>query len=77
VSGKDVMISLDMPFEGPRFEAFKAMAAAGKANGSLMVAQISHPGRQMQVQFGSEVLAPSAVQLGKCNVAISWLRPLG
>lgn len=29
-----------------RFEAFKEMAAKGKAHGSLMVGQVSHPGRQ-------------------------------
>lgn len=29
-----------------RFEAFKSMATMGKKHGSLMVGQVSHPGRQ-------------------------------
>ncbi|KAK7991354.1 NADH-dependent flavin oxidoreductase nadA [Apiospora saccharicola] len=33
------------PLSGPRFDGFAAMARAGQANGSLMVAQLSHPGR--------------------------------
>lgn len=41
----DPAIPLDAPFSGPRFNGFAAMARAGKAHGSLMVAQVSHPGR--------------------------------
>ncbi|KAK5009451.1 hypothetical protein LTR28_001003, partial [Elasticomyces elasticus] len=36
------------PFEGERFEAFKEMATEGKKHGCLMVAQVSHPGRQCE-----------------------------
>jgi 2,4-dienoyl-CoA reductase-like NADH-dependent reductase (Old Yellow Enzyme family) len=35
-------------FSGPRFEAFAAVAAAGKSHGSLMVGQLGHPGRQVR-----------------------------
>ncbi|KAI0508956.1 hypothetical protein F5B22DRAFT_638342 [Xylaria bambusicola] len=41
----DPVIHPEATFDGPRFEGFKAMARAGKAHGSLMVAQVSHPGR--------------------------------
>ncbi|KAJ5087781.1 hypothetical protein N7456_011397 [Penicillium angulare] len=41
----DPVIPLDAPFSGPRFNGFAAMARAGQAHGSLMVAQVSHPGR--------------------------------
>ena len=33
------------PLSGDRFEAFKEMAKVTKAHGSLIVGQISHPGR--------------------------------
>ncbi|KAI1339733.1 hypothetical protein F5Y15DRAFT_407084 [Xylariaceae sp. FL0016] len=41
----DPAIPPDAPFSGPRFNGFAAMAKAGKAHGSLMVAQVNHPGR--------------------------------
>jgi 2,4-dienoyl-CoA reductase-like NADH-dependent reductase (Old Yellow Enzyme family) len=37
------------PFSGERFERFKAMAAAGKRHGSLLVGQVNHPGRQVKL----------------------------
>ncbi|KAF2181521.1 FMN-linked oxidoreductase [Zopfia rhizophila CBS 207.26] len=41
----DPVIPRDAPVSGPRFNGFAAVARAGKAHGSLMVAQVSHPGR--------------------------------
>ncbi|KAI1871141.1 hypothetical protein JX265_006181 [Neoarthrinium moseri] len=41
----DPVVSPHHPYHGPRFEGFKAVAQAGKANGSLMLAQVNHPGR--------------------------------
>ncbi|TVY91628.1 NADH-dependent flavin oxidoreductase [Lachnellula willkommii] len=41
----DPIIPHDAPFSGERFDAFKAVAAVGKANGALLVAQVNHPGR--------------------------------
>ncbi|KAK4503168.1 hypothetical protein PRZ48_006596 [Zasmidium cellare] len=43
----DPVVPRGESFSGPRFEAFKELAAAGKANGSLMVAQLNHPGKQV------------------------------
>ncbi|KAI0599592.1 NADH:flavin oxidoreductase/NADH oxidase [Biscogniauxia sp. FL1348] len=51
------------PYSGERFEAFKAMAAAAKAHGSLIVAQISHPGRQVGAQVQPNPISASDVQL--------------
>ncbi|KAF9630223.1 hypothetical protein BFW01_g404 [Lasiodiplodia theobromae] len=61
----DAIITQDAPFSGPRFEAFKELAAVAKANGSLIVGQLNHPGRQQQAKYarGREVIAPSAIQL--------------
>jgi 2,4-dienoyl-CoA reductase-like NADH-dependent reductase (Old Yellow Enzyme family) len=41
----DPAIPPHAPFSGPRFNGFAAVAQAGKAHGSLMVAQVNHPGR--------------------------------
>ena len=60
----DALIPPGAPFEGERFEAFKAVAAAAKAQGSLLIAQVSHPGRQIQAKYAKESISASAVQLG-------------
>ncbi|EFX05325.1 NADH oxidase [Grosmannia clavigera kw1407] len=57
------VITPESPFSGRRFEAFQAMAAAGKANGSLMVAQVVHPGRQAPETLTKEPFSASAVPL--------------
>jgi 2,4-dienoyl-CoA reductase-like NADH-dependent reductase (Old Yellow Enzyme family) len=50
-------------FSGPRFEAFSAIAAAAKAHGSLVVGQVSHPGRQTPGSLQPHPISASAVQL--------------
>ena len=50
-------------FSGPRFEAFAALAAAAKTNGSLIVGQVSHPGRQTPAALQPHPISASAVQL--------------
>lgn len=57
------IIPLDAKFGGPRFDAFKAWAAAGKAHGSLMIGQLSHPGRQIDKRLQSSPISASDVQL--------------
>ncbi len=57
------IIPRDAEFSGPRFEAFKEMAAAGKAHGSLMVGQVSHPGRQVESRIQKNPVSASDVQL--------------
>ncbi|MFC9473018.1 NADH:flavin oxidoreductase/NADH oxidase family protein [Nocardia sp. NPDC056952] len=53
--------------EDAPIEPFAEWAAAGKAAGAAMWMQISHPGRQMQVQMPGVVWGPSdiAVDIGK------------
>ncbi|KAI2620279.1 NADH:flavin oxidoreductase/NADH oxidase-like protein [Hypomontagnella submonticulosa] len=58
----DCIITPECPFEGPRFEAFKEMAAAAKAHGSLMVAQVTHPGRQLSSRLRKDTISASAIQ---------------
>ncbi|TGJ86009.1 hypothetical protein E0Z10_g2762 [Xylaria hypoxylon] len=52
-------------FSGPRFDAFAAIAAAGKSQGSLIVGQVSHPGRQVEESLQPHPISASAVHLVK------------
>ena len=51
------------PFSGERFEAFKELATQSKKNGSLIIAQVSHPGRQAQEAVQPHPISASDVQL--------------
>lgn len=62
-SAGSTVIPHDAPFSGERFEKFKALAAAGKAHGTLMVGQVVHPGRQIPSKMAKESISASAVQL--------------
>ncbi|KAL6903849.1 hypothetical protein GGI43DRAFT_432556 [Trichoderma evansii] len=58
----DLIIDASHPFHGPRFEAYKELASAGKAGGSLMVAQLSYAGRQaLAANSRTTAVAPSVV----------------
>jgi 2,4-dienoyl-CoA reductase-like NADH-dependent reductase (Old Yellow Enzyme family) len=59
----NMIIPLSAEFSGPRFEAFKELATAAKAQGSLIVGQISHPGRQVQDKIQKDPVSASDVQL--------------
>ncbi|CAE6501084.1 unnamed protein product [Rhizoctonia solani] len=52
------------PHETPeRIEQFRKMAAAGKAHGSLMIMQLSHPGRQVPAFVNPNPVGASDIQL--------------
>lgn len=53
------------PFEGKRFEAFQALAKAAKKEGSIFLAQLSHPGRQVAENIQPHPISASDVQLGE------------
>lgn len=57
------IIPQDAEFSGPRFEAFKELAAQAKAHGSLCVGQVSHPGRQVENRIQKNPISASDVQL--------------
>jgi 2,4-dienoyl-CoA reductase-like NADH-dependent reductase (Old Yellow Enzyme family) len=61
----DMIITPHDGFEGERFEKFKALATAAKANGSLLVGQVTQPGRQLEKKLNPETISASDVQLGK------------
>lgn len=58
------IIPREAEFKGERFEAFKEMASASKARGSLVIGQVSHPGRQVE----------SRIQRTPCQPAMFSLR---
>ncbi|KAI2624834.1 NADH:flavin oxidoreductase/NADH oxidase-like protein [Hypoxylon sp. NC1633] len=58
----DGIVTPECPPSGPRFEAFKEMATAAKAHGSLLVAQVTHPGRQLQAKIRKDTISASAIQ---------------
>jgi 2,4-dienoyl-CoA reductase-like NADH-dependent reductase (Old Yellow Enzyme family) len=57
------IIPRDAEFSGHRFEAFKELAAQAKAHGSLVVGQVSHPGRQVESRIQKNPISASDVQL--------------
>ncbi|KAJ5882642.1 uncharacterized protein N7529_001314 [Penicillium soppii] len=59
----NMIIDLENPFSGERFEAFKQLAAGAKKHGSLIVGQVSHPGRQTFEQLQPNPVSASDVQL--------------
>ncbi|EXM13487.1 hypothetical protein FOTG_18061 [Fusarium oxysporum f. sp. vasinfectum 25433] len=61
-------IPIDTPFEGERFERFQQLAAAGKKDGSLFVAQVNHPGRHVRYKANPVAISASDVQLGKMGM---------
>ncbi|KAK1091095.1 hypothetical protein LTR48_006990, partial [Friedmanniomyces endolithicus] len=63
------------PFEGERFEAFKAVAAQGKKEGSLMIGQVSHPGRQVQDKIQPHPISASDVQLEGDVMGMRFAKP--
>lgn len=63
------------PYEGERFEAFKEMAELGKANGCLMVGQVSHPGRQVEERIQKNPISASDVQLAGPVMGMTFAKP--
>jgi len=69
------IIPLDAPFSGERFERFRDMATQGKAEGSLMVGQVSHPGRQVEDKINAKPISASDVQLKGDIFGMTFAQP--
>ncbi|EXJ79587.1 oxidoreductase [Capronia epimyces CBS 606.96] len=69
------IIPLEAPFEGERFEAFKELATKAKAHGSLMVGQVSHPGRQVEAINNPDPVSASDVQLEGEVMGMKFAKP--
>ncbi|KAI1331750.1 NADH:flavin oxidoreductase/NADH oxidase-like protein [Xylariaceae sp. FL0255] len=56
----DMIITPECPPSGPRFEGFKEIAVAAKEHGSLLLAQVTHPGRQLSSRIRKDTISASA-----------------
>ena len=59
----NAIIPQEAPFSGDRFEAFKELATQAKKHGSLIVGQVSHPGRQVGSIVQQNPISASDVHL--------------
>lgn len=69
------IIPVDEPFEGKRFEAYKELATAAKKEGSLFLAQLSHPGRQVFESIQKHPISASDVQLEGEVMGATYAKP--
>ncbi|KAL5119108.1 hypothetical protein ACEQ8H_003032 [Pleosporales sp. CAS-2024a] len=63
------------PFDGERFEAFKELATQSKKHGSLIVGQVSHPGRQVADKIQKKPVSASEVQLEGNVMGMTFAKP--
>jgi 2,4-dienoyl-CoA reductase-like NADH-dependent reductase (Old Yellow Enzyme family) len=63
------------PYEGERFEAFKELATQSKKHGSLIVGQVSHPGRQVTDKIQQHPISASDVQLEGSVMGMTFAKP--
>ena len=62
-------------FKGERFEAFKKLAEGSKAHGSLIIGQLSHPGRQVRDDIQKDPVSASEVQLEGELMGMTFAKP--
>ncbi|KAH9882943.1 hypothetical protein J1614_000309 [Plenodomus biglobosus] len=63
------------PYEGERFENFKELATQSKKHGSLIVGQVSHPGRQVPEVIQKNPISASDVQLEGNIMGMTFAKP--
>ncbi|EPE27258.1 FMN-linked oxidoreductase [Glarea lozoyensis ATCC 20868] len=69
------IIPREAEFSGERFNAFKELAEASKAHGSLIVGQVSHPGRQCEQRIQPNPMSASDVQLEGNVMGMQFAKP--
>ncbi|KAF4967042.1 hypothetical protein FSARC_5333 [Fusarium sarcochroum] len=69
------IVPRDAPASGERFEAFKKLASASKKHGGLVVAQVSHPGRQVGDHIQKNPISASDVQLEGEVLGMHYAKP--
>ncbi|PVI05898.1 NADH:flavin oxidoreductase/NADH oxidase-like protein [Periconia macrospinosa] len=62
-------------YDGERFEGFKEIATQAKKHGSLIVGQVSHPGRQVQDKIQKNPISASDVQLKENILGMTFSKP--
>ncbi|OAK94883.1 FMN-linked oxidoreductase [Phaeosphaeriaceae sp. SRC1lsM3a] len=63
------------PYEGERFQRFKELATQSKKHGSLIVGQVSHPGRQVTEAIQPNPISASDVQLEGNVMGMTFAKP--
>ncbi|KAL8932555.1 MAG: hypothetical protein Q9211_006247 [Gyalolechia sp. 1 TL-2023] len=71
----NAIIPRTAPFSDERFEAFKELAAESKAHGSLIIGQVSHPGRQCESRIQPDPVSASDVQLQGQVMGMQFNKP--
>ena len=71
----DPIIPEDAQFSGERFEAFKEVGQQSKKHGSLVVGQVSHPGRQTEERLQPNPVSASDVQLEGEVLGMTFAKP--
>lgn len=71
----NAIIPRDAEFSGERFERFQELATAGKANGMLIIPQVSHPGRQTPENIQPNPISASDVQLVGGPMGMQFAKP--
>ncbi|KAI8943604.1 hypothetical protein NX059_001596 [Plenodomus lindquistii] len=71
----NAIIPRGAPYEGERFENFKELATQSKKHGSLIVAQVSHPGRQVPENIQKNPVSASEVQLAGNVMGMTFAKP--
>ncbi|KAL8314931.1 hypothetical protein RB593_008497 [Gaeumannomyces tritici] len=71
----NAIITAGAPFSGERFEAFREVATQAKKHGSLFIAQVSHPGRQVWDRVNPAPISASDVQLTGKAMGLTFAKP--
>ncbi|KAH6648656.1 hypothetical protein BKA67DRAFT_521921 [Truncatella angustata] len=69
------IVPREAEFSGERFEAFRELATESKKQGSLIVAQVSHPGRQVSDNINPHPISASDVQLEGNVMGMTFAKP--
>ena len=71
----NLVIPPNAPFSGERFEKFQELARECKKHGSLMIGQVSHPGRQVGDHIQKNPISASDVQLEGKVLGFTYAKP--
>ena len=71
----NLIIPLDAEPSGERFEAFKELGDMSKKHGSLILGQLSHPGRQVGSGVQNNPISASDVQLEGEIMGMTFAKP--
>ncbi|KAI1129678.1 NADH:flavin oxidoreductase/NADH oxidase [Nemania abortiva] len=71
----NTVIPKDASFSDERFERFRDLSIEAKAHGSLIVAQLSHPGRQVSKDIQAYPVSASDVHLEGMKLSMTFAKP--